>query len=116
MSFSGPCYVGPEVVREPVVLQLMTEAEVYPALLRIIGDPGRASAAVTALQEVGHNGPELERSRSFLAYAEGYKLWLQAGLGLLTSGELQEIGQAAPSVVSAFKQRIDQKGNPFKNS
>jgi hypothetical protein len=94
----------------------MTEAEVYPALLRIIGDPVRVNEAVAALQEVGHNGPELERSRSFLAYAEGYKLWLQAGLGLLTSGELQEIGQAAPSVVAAFKQRIDQKGNPFRNS
>jgi hypothetical protein len=95
---------------------MMTEAEVYPALLRIIGDPVRASAAVTALQEVAQNGPAPERSHYFVAYAEGYKLWLQAGLGLLTSGELQEIGQAAPSIVAAFKQRIDQKGNPFRNS
>jgi hypothetical protein len=115
-GFFGPFCGGLEVVREPVVLQMMTEAEVYPALHKIIGDPVRASAAVTALQEVVQSGPELERSHAFLAYAEGYKLWLQAGLGLLTSGELQEIGQSAPSIVSAFKQRIDQKGNPFRNS
>jgi hypothetical protein len=94
----------------------MTEAEVYPTLHKIISDPVRTSAAVTALQEAVQNGPELERSRSFLAYAEGYKLWLQAGLGLLTSGELLEIGQSAPTVVAAFKQRIEQKGNPFRNS
>jgi hypothetical protein len=103
-------------VRKIVVLQVMTEAEVYPTLYRIIGDPVRASGAVIALNEVVQNGPELDRSRSFLDYAEGYKLWLQAGLGLLTSGELQQIGQSAPSVVAAFKQRIDQKGNPFRNS
>lgn len=94
----------------------MTEAEVYPTLRRILGDPVRASGAVLALNEVAHNGPELDRSRYFAEYAEGYKLWLQAGLGLLTSGELQEIGQSAPSIVVAFKQRIDQKGNPFRNS
>jgi hypothetical protein len=95
---------------------MMTEAEVYPTLYRIIGDPARASGAVLALNEVAQNGPELGRSRYFLEYAEGYKLWLQAGLGLLTSGELQEIGQSASSVVAAFKQRIEQKGNPFRNS
>lgn len=94
----------------------MTESEVRPTLLKIIGDPVRTNAAILALNEVGQNGPELDRTRSFLAYAEGYKLWLQAGLGLLTSGELQEIGQSAPSIVSAFKQRIEQKGNPFRNS
>jgi hypothetical protein len=94
----------------------MTEAEVYPSLRRILGDPVRASGAVLALNEVVQNGPELDRARYFAAYAEGYKLWLQAGLGLLTSGELQEIGQSAPSIVAAFKQRINQKGNPFRNS
>jgi hypothetical protein len=94
----------------------MTEAEVYPTLLKIIGDPARTNAALLALQEVVQKEPALDRTRAFLEYAEGYKLWLQAGLGPLTSGELQEQGQAAPSIVAAFKQRIEQKGNPFRNS
>ena len=94
----------------------MTEAEVYPTLLKIIGDSVRTSAAILALEEVVQQEPALGRSRAFLAYAEGYKLWLQAGLDPLTSGELQQIGQSAPSIVSAFKQRINQKGNPFRNS
>jgi hypothetical protein len=95
---------------------MMTESEVRPSLLKLIGDQARTSAAMLALQEVVQNGPELGRSRAFVEYAEGYKLWLQAGLGPLTSGELQEIGQLAPSILAAFKQRIDQKGNPFRNS
>jgi hypothetical protein len=94
----------------------MTESEVRPTLLKIIGDQARTSAAMLALNEVVQNGPELGCSRSFLEYAEGHKLWLQAGLGPLTSGELQEIGQLAPSIIAAFRQRIEQKGNPFRNS
>jgi hypothetical protein len=94
----------------------MTEPEVYPTLNRIIGDPARASEALLALKEVGQSGPELDRASAFLEYAEGYKLWLQAGLGLLTSGELHEIGQSAPNILAAFRQRIEQKGNPFRNS
>lgn len=81
-----------------------------------MGDPARASQALLTLKEVVQSGPELDRARIFLDYAEGYKLWLQAGLGLLTSGELHEIGQSAPSILAAFRQRIEQKGNPFKSS
>lgn len=95
---------------------MMTESEVRPTLLKLIGDQVRTSAAMLALQEVVQNGPALGRARSFIEYAEGYKLWLQAGLGPLTSGELQEIGQLAPNILAAFKQRIEQKGNPFRNS
>lgn len=52
----------------------MTEAEVYPTLLKIIGDSGRTSAAILALEEVVQQEPAFGRSRAFLAYAEGYKL------------------------------------------
>jgi len=95
---------------------MITEAEVRPTLLKIIGDPARTNAAILALNEAVQNGPEMGRSRYFLEYAEGYKLWLQAGLGPLTSGELLEIGQSASGIVAAFRQRIEQKDNPFRNS
>ncbi|MGI4762325.1 MAG: hypothetical protein ACRYF0_16565 [Janthinobacterium lividum] len=94
---------------------MMTESEVHPTFLKIIGDPVMTSAAILALNEVVQNGPELGRSRYFLEYAEGYKLWLQARLGPLTSGDLQQIGQSGPSITAAFRKRIEEKSNPFRN-
>jgi hypothetical protein len=87
--------------------------EVYPTLLKLTSNVEEAGASLEALNQAVADEPDRFRERIFLAYAEGYKAWLLAGLGPLSGAQMIEIAEYAPDIISGFLKKIETVREPF---